>query len=497
MALTLQKVDFVISPGRVWHDFCAMRLTPLFRSHFGMSAKNQIPADARLDVEFDKAFEQLQQLVDFSLIDSMFPLAPQSVYTNALVLWMLVYQRISSDSSLEAAVKKMIEAQPAFLRPNKRIKEGQLSTATGAYSRARTRLPLEAAQWLAEEVSQSLIDASPPTYRGWRLFLVDGTTITLAPEEELQAAFPPALNQHGEGVWPVALLVVAHELASGAALIPEVGPQNGPHAVSETSLVRGCLEQMPVDGIVMADSGFGIFHVAHMARRTGHRFLLRLTQIRFEAYRKKATLESEGENWKTYLHTWHPSAKERKKHPDLPADVALEVRLHEIVIHEGLTVCLVTDLLDEEDTASALSGVYKHRYHVEFDIRNLKIVLDLETIRAKSVEMFRKELLMSVVVYNLVTQFRRQAAKLADLPPRRLSFKRTWTTFCTFLLSAMHTDAKPWRERYRMALSYAMHDKLPHRPGRSYKREAYGRRPKSAHFKKRKPTRDPTGDNPK
>jgi hypothetical protein len=134
---------------------------------------------------------------------------------------------------------------------------------------------------------------------------------------------------------------------------------------------------------------------------------------------------------------------------------------------------------------------------VEFDIRDMKIVLDMETIRAKSGEMFRKELLMSVVAYNLVVQFRRQAAELANLPPRRLRFKRTWTTFRTFLLSAMYTDAQSWRERYRQALSYAMYDKLPNRPGRSYKREAYGRRPKSSQFKKREPKHDPSEENPK
>jgi hypothetical protein len=85
----------------------------------------------------------------------------------------------------------------------------------------------------------------------------------------------------------------------------------------------------------------------------------------------------------------------------------------------------------------------------------------------------------------------------AELPPRRLSFKRTWTTFRTFLLSAMFTDAASWRERYRLALHYAMRDRLPHRPGRSYEREAYGRRPKSTHFKKRKSKRDPPEEIPK
>jgi hypothetical protein len=330
-----------------------------------MAAQNPIPSDPRLDADFDRAFEQLCHLVDFHQVDEMFPLAPNGIYTTALVLWMLVYQRMSKDSSLEKAVKKMIEARPVFLRPNKRVEEGTLSTGTGAYSRARTRMPLEAAKWLAEGVSQSLIDASPPTYRGRRLFIIDGTTMTLAPEEELQQQFPPASNQFGEGVWPVALVVVMHELASGAALIPQVGPMYGPQAVSETALARRCFEQLPPDAIAMTDSGFGIFRVAFDARQTGHQFLLRMTKVRFEALRRKTMLLDEGENWKSYSHTWRPTAKELKNHPDLPPDAALDVQLHEIVINEELTLCLVTDLMDEHDTPAALAGAYRHRYDIE------------------------------------------------------------------------------------------------------------------------------------
>lgn len=455
-----------------------------------MATQKQVPSDPRLDVEFDRAFELLRQIVDFDQVDQMHPVRSNAVYTTSLVLWMLVYQRMSSDSTLEAAVKKMIQAKPVFLPKNKRVEEGTLSTGTGAYSQARGRMPLEAAKWLAQSVSQSLIEASPPTHRGRRVYLIDGTTITLAPEEELQTQFPPASNQFGEGVWPVAQLVVAHELASGAALIPEVGPMYGDNAVSETVLVHRVFAGLPSESLALADAAFGIFRVAYEARQTGHPFLLRMTKARFLSLRKQATPIAQGPTWKTFAHTWRPSAQERKKHPDLPPDAMLEVHLHEIVVNEELTLYLVTDLRDEDETATALAAVYKQRVDVEIDIRNMKVVLDTETIRARSVVMFEKELLMSVVSYNLVIQFRRQAAELAKVPPRRMSFKRTWTTFCTFLLSAMYADPESWRAQYRLALHYATKDKLPNRPGRSDEREAYSRRPKSAQFKRRKPKRN-------
>lgn len=95
-----------------------------------------------------------------------------------------------------------------------------------------------------------------------------------------------------------------------------------------------------------------------------------------------------------------------------------------------------------------------------------------------------------MVSYNLVSQFRCQAADLANEPPRRMNFKRVWTTFRQFLLPKMYTDAASWREQYAVALSYAQLDKLPNRPDRSYDRETYPRRSKSNQFKKPKPKPD-------
>ena len=153
-------------------------------------------------------------------------------------------------------------------------------------------------------------------------------------------------------------------------------------------------------------------------------------------------------------------------------------------VADTLTLFLVTSL---PHTAEQLSELYRHRGDVEVEIRNLKVVLNTERIQAKSVEMFHQAWLTSLVADNWVTQFRRQAAALIAEPPRRMSFKRTWTTFHIFLWSSQAQDSSGWRAKYRPALRMATPDKLPHRPGRSFKREAYARRPKSTPFKKRKP----------
>lgn len=449
-----------------------------------MAATNIDTVNSSRNAEFDRAFELLQDLVDWSDLDQQHPVRENAVYTTSVVLWMLVYQRIHSDSSLEAAVKMLVDSDPGFLPQNKRITEDKLSLATGGYSRARKRLPREAAERLAERVSHSLIEGTQASFEGRRVFLIDGTTLALAPEAALRKEFPPASNQHGLAVWPEALLVVAHELSSGVALRPAIGAMYGERAVSETALVKDVLVQMPADGIAMADAGFGIFAVAWDVAQFQRDFVLRMTEQRFAALRRQATLIEQDSRSKTYSLIWRPSSKERRTHPNLPADAALEVRLHEVQVHDSLTLHLVTSL---PQAATLLSDLYLLRGDIEIDLRNLKVVLDTENIRARTVEMFHKELLTSMVAYNLVNQFRQQAAQLINEPPRRMSFKRVWTTFRTFLWSKMFTDPTAWRNQYRKALGYAMKDKLPKRPGRSFDREAYHRRHKSTSFKKRIP----------
>ena len=433
--------------------------------------------------EFDRAFELLSELVDLSEVDEMAPRRENAVFTSCVVLWMLIYQRLKPDASLETAVKHLLQTRPDYLPENKRLREGTLSTATGGYSRARSKLPLEVVHWFASEISHAIVDQSAPLIDGRRVFLIDGTTIALAPEKELQQAFPPASNQFGEGVWPIALITVFHELASGCALLPELGAMYGPNAISETELARNGIAKLPPESIVMADSGFGIFGVAFETQRYGLDMLFRMKKSNFESLRKKATLVSQSDTSKTYSHTWRPTAHNRKTQPNLPTDACVEVILHEVHVNDKLTLYLVTSL---DHDAQTLAELFKFRVKVEFDIRNLKVVMDTENIRAKKVDTFKKELYTSVVAYNLVGQFRRQAAQINEVAPRRMSFKKTWNTFQTFLLRHMHSQPGNWRSAFRTALHYATKDKLPMRPSRTAKREAYRKRPKDVQFEKRK-----------
>jgi hypothetical protein len=370
--------------------------------------------------ELTSAIEMLRSIIPDEELELLAPTGPATVYTTTLTLWMLILQRLGKGTSLNTVVKDVLSNSRQLLPDNRRVRENTLSEKSGAYSDARKRLPLDVVEYFAKRVCDSFIQQTPSWFDDLRAFIIDGTTMTLSPTSELREAFPPAINQYGETVWPVMLMLVAHELQSGAALPPELGAMYGDGNTSEAKLAANQLK-------------------------------------------------------------WIPSAKDRKTNPDLRDDAFVEVFLHEVELDNGETLFLVTTLGISAEQAAEF---YSRRYDVEHDIRDIKVSMSLETLRCRSEVMVKKELLTSVVAYNLVVQFRRQAAEVAKLPPRRLSFKGVWDTFRSFLLNQPPCSTPEWQDRYANALRIASRDKLPNRPGRTFPRKTHPRRPKSTKFMK-------------
>jgi len=421
------------------------------------------------------------RLLPPDLLNALDPRAPQAVYTPWVILWLLLSQRLHGDASLSDAVAELVLRFPPGALPDcKRARERTLSANSGAFSRARTRRAPPALAWAADPVSHPLAAAHPPTWHGRRAFLIDGSTVTLAPTQALQAAFPPARNQHGRSHWPVLHLAVAHELASGLALPPEYGPMYGPQAVSELTLARRLLPRLPPQSLLVADRNFGIFAFADAAVQAGHGVLLRLTGKRFQALRRRAQSVGDGK----WVLRWQPSRWDREAHPDLPAGAEVRGWLYEVRVSQRLTLGLFAT---EDGTGAEMAAQYRFRWGVERDLRDLKGTLVLDQISGQSAAMVAKELAVALVAYNLASQVRRTAAARLQLQPRQLSFAGVWGLLKAFLAGAAEPKTQEQLQgEFERLLRAAGQRKLPRRrTGRRYPREVIPRRRK---FPERKRT---------
>lgn len=421
--------------------------------------------------ELEAALARFRSLLDQSEIDSRQEHPPTTIYTPWVVVWLMVYQRLHGNAPLSDAVTELFRIKER-LPPNRRITEETLSTNTGSYSVARSRLDPAVAEAVSDHVFQTLMEGSAPCWEGRRVFLLDGTTSALASVPRLRKEFPPATNQHRRSPWPILHWAVAHELSSACATRPEIGAKYGPAAVSEVTLALRLLPRLPPGSVVMADRNFGVLVFFHAAQAAGHDVATRLTQARFRALVKNARPLEPG-RWELL---WQPSAADRRKHPELSANDSLKVELHEVevVTSEGqpLTLYLVTTLATRGQKLAELYGL---RFNVETDIRNVKVVLRMDELRGQSRSMLRKELALGTVAYNLVVQIRRLAAQQAGVAPRRLSFSGSWSLVKIILLDPVKWTTEAFLQNFRFVLRGCAQRKVPHRPGRQYPRQVLRR----------------------
>jgi len=145
------------------------------------------------------------------------------VYTAAVTLWAFLSQVLHKQEqrSCVAAVARVVVLMAALSR--------DCSDNTGAYCRARARLPLVVIQRLTLQVADGSEQRVPPPWlwKGRHVHLVDGTTTSMPDTPENQTAFPqPPAQKPGLG-FPIARLVVLLSLATAMVTGMAMGPYKG------------------------------------------------------------------------------------------------------------------------------------------------------------------------------------------------------------------------------------------------------------------------------
>ena len=438
------------------------------------------------DLDLRSAFDLIKQLLPPDKIAAYsLRLSPATVYNTLTTLMILTLQRLGGGQSLETVVREVVGQHKYLFPDNKRVREGTLSTNSSGFSKARGRLSVELTEHFCDAVAKAIIEREKPAFQDRRIYVVDGTTIALSPTSELTKVYPPATNQFGQTVWPILMMTVAHELYSGAALRPEFGAKNGQDNTSEAEQIETLAKRIERGSILLADAGYGIFRVVYRCKaQSGHDVIARLTNARFKALKRQAKLVDNNDGIDHYELNWKPSAKDFENNPELAKDANIFVHIYSQEKSEGETLHVVSTM--DLEPAKAME-VYGLRYtSVEHDIRDLKVTLNLERMAAESEAMVKKEILCSMVAYNLVIQFRHQAADIAKLKPRRISFKRCYETVTYYLLQFGSRPLEDWLARYAEALTVCSKDILPIRPGRSFARKAHPKRPKSTNAQRYK-----------
>jgi hypothetical protein len=398
----------------------------------------------------------------------------QGIYTTAVVVWLMILQRLHPKGTLAAAVHTLAaNTHLPVLTPCKRIRESRVSPHTGGYCQARLKLPKLVAIHLADHIVQKLQTEIQAGWPGLQrpVFLIDGSSLQLKHEKGMLMAFPPTPNQHGASHWPVMRIVVFHDVFSGLALRPSWGPMFGKHAVSEQKLAGQSIERLPSHAVVMADRNFGIFSMAYAVQQSKRCMVFRLTEARARKISPEALWDGADQEV-----IWTVSRWERSAHPEVPIDAEVKGRL--IVCRNPSNAEELLYLFTTVDLAAAeVLALYKLRWNIETDLRSLKQTVRLHQLSSKSVDMMEKELLLAVSAYNLVRAVMCLAARQAEISPRQLSFSHVQDAVHAFLPKlTTATSDQQYAEQVDRLLRTAAQCKLPNRSHpRSYPRKIWGR----------------------
>jgi hypothetical protein len=400
----------------------------------------------------------------------------EKVFTPALTLWTFLGQVLSPDGSCRAAVARLL----AWL-----VAAGDRPCAlyTGAYGKARRRLPAALLVRLARETGRALHDAAPAGWRwlGRRVKVVDGTTVSMPDTPANQDAYPQNPAQAAGIGFPLARLVVVFSLACGSVVDAALGRYQGKET-GENSLLRGLDDALEAGDVVLGDRYFGGYFDLALWRRRGIDAVVRLHQLRHADFRR-GVRRGPGDHVALWPKPARPDWLDEETYRALPPWLFVrEVRVR--VAQRGFRtreLIVVTTLLDAAVTRDDLAALYRRRWQAELNLRSLKVELGMDVLRCQSPELVGKEVWAHLLAYNLIRTVLAQAAQEHGVCPWELSFTgavQTVSAFAERLVVAAAATAAAWIARLWQAIASQT---VGNRPDRVEPR-ARKRRPKHYPF---------------
>ena len=348
-------------------------------------------------------------------VESLLPEHRERLFPPTETLSMFLAQALSADRSCQRAVNDVAI---------KRLTGGlsACSTHTGAYCRARQRLPIEMVSTLARYTGQLMAENIPESWhwQGRPVRLVDGATVTMPDTLENQAVYPQPDSQKPGLGFPLCRLVGIVCLSSGVLLNAAMGHHKG-KGCDEQALLRSILDTLESGDILLGDAYYATYFLLCALQERGVDAVFEQQGARRRSTDFRCGQRLGERDHLIELHkpkikpTWMDQA-----HYDQSPDT---ITVREIAT--GGKILVTTLLCPKQTPKTELKDLYRSRWNIELDLRNIKTTLGMEILSCKTPEMIVKEIWVYFLAYNLIRLLMAQAASLADILPRQISFKHT------------------------------------------------------------------------
>jgi len=438
----------------------------------GRQREQQLQSVAKLAGHADSTtfFNALTDQNMFDMLESLLPEYRERVYTPTDTLSMFLSQALNTDRSCQSVVDEwFMSRQSAGMKA--------ISTSTGAYCRARQRLPTSMIRELARHSGHELHKRVPKQWKwkGRHVKLIDGTTLSMPDTPENQSVYPQRSTQQPGIGFPQCRLVGVLDLSGGGVIDVAYGACAGKGS-GEQGLLRKLLGAMQTGDVVLGDALFPDYFLLCTLQAMGVDCLCEQMsgRARIADFRKGTKLGACDHLISYPKPPIKPGWLSQSDYDAAPQSLRVrELRFSPRKGVKGKT--LVTTLCcAKRYKKSDLKELYKDRWQVEINFRHIKTTLGMDVLSCKTPQMVEKEIWVYLLAYNIIRIIMAQSALQAGCSPNELSFKHSTQLWLAWGRYALVVDQASW-----IALLNAMAQKrVGRRPGRIEPRERK-RRPKS------------------
>src|SRR5262245_40271856 len=303
------------------------------------------------------------------------------IFSPLVTLWVFLGQVLSADHSCRAAVARLLAHRRA---------RGQrpCSPQTGAYCQARKRLPESFFADVACSVGRALDDRAQRRWlwHGRRVYLFDGTTVTMPDTPANQAAYPQVYNQKPGLGFPIARLGALISLACGAVVNLGFCQYSG-KGQGEVSLLRRLWDVLRPGDVLLADRLTANWANVVLLRQRGVELVSRLNKAHRKADFRRGRRLGDEDHIVRWAKPTSIRSLDREAYRALPESITVrEARVR--IAQPGFrtrSIAVVTTLLDpRQATKEDLATLYRARWHNELDLRSLKSAMQMRELRCKT-----------------------------------------------------------------------------------------------------------------
>lgn len=396
-----------------------------------------------------------------------------SMYSPVTVLWLFLSQVIHANPTLAVTVENFLAW---------RLARGMspCSTDTGAYAKARRRLPEGLLAMLTRHTGREADRGASGTWRwlGRTVHLFDGSSVSMPDTRENQRAYPQSGTQAPGVGFPLARIGVLFSLSVGTVLDLGIRRWAGKFQ-SELSMLRDMIPRLEAGEVLLTDRYLCSYMEIALLRERGVDFVGRTHAARQVDFRGGRQLGPSD-----HVVEWTKPARPEWMSPEeyaaMPDTLAMREFRHRIVRrgYRTRTIVVATTLLDAEMyPREEIAELHRCRWDAEVNLRSLKTMMHMDVLRSQTPGMVRKEIWAHLLAYNLIRTVIAQAAIKHGRHPRKISFTRAMRTVEAFRPAIAHTPIEKLATLYESMLQEIASHEIGNRPDRLEPRQRK-RRPK-------------------